>query len=52
MHIKRLSGQMLEHNINILACLLFVWLKDFERFDLKHILLQTTIFVRIEPKTY
>ena len=49
MHMK--SDGMLEHNINILACLSFVWLKDFERFGLKHILLQTNIFVRNEPKT-
>ena len=30
MHMKRLSDEMLEHTINILACLSFVWLKDFE----------------------
>ena len=51
MHMKRLSDEMLEHTINMLACLSFVWLKDFERFGLQHILLQTTIFVRNEPKT-
>ena len=51
MHMKRLSDEKLEHTINILACLSFVWLKDFEWFGLKDILLQTTIFVRNEPKT-
>ena len=51
MHIKILSDEMLEHTINILACLSFVWLKDFQIFGLEHILLQTAIFVRDEPKT-
>ena len=51
MHIKRLSDGMLKHTIKILACLSFVWLKCFERFGFKHILLQTTNFVKNEPKT-
>ena len=51
MHMKTLSGKMLKHTINILACLSFIWLKYIERFGLKHILLQTSIFVRNEHKT-
>ena len=52
MHMKRISDEMLEHTINMLACLSFMWLKDFERFGLQHILLPTTIFVRNGPKTW
>ena len=29
MHMKSLSDEKLEHTINILAWLSFVWLKDF-----------------------
>ena len=48
--MKRLSDEMLKHTINILACLSFVWLKDFDGLDLKHSILKTTIFVRNKPK--
>ena len=40
--MERVNDEMLKHNINMLACLSFVWLKDYQRFMVKHIQLQTT----------
>ena len=48
--MKRLSDEMLKHTINILACLFFVWLKDFERFGLKHSFLKQPFLLEMNPK--
>ena len=50
MHKKRVSDEMFKHNVNILACFSFVWLKEFQWFSLKHILIQITTIINNEPE--
>ena len=51
MYKKRVNDEMFKHNVNIFACFSFVWLKKFQWFSLKHILIQITIIVNNEPET-